>query len=149
MGKPRANPLHLIAHMLAALLNSRAVFHREWKRYQGAPGQSDGISGRWHGQWVSEDSGHRGELKCVLTPLSEGVYRACFYATFSLLFRVGYVTPLKAQRQAARVLLKGEADLGALAGGLYRCEGEANGNELTCRYSCKYDHGVFELKKLD
>jgi hypothetical protein len=149
VSKSHSNPVRLVAHMLAAVLNSRAVFHREWKRYQ-APGlATDGIAGRWMGEWVSERSGHRGELKCVLSPVSGNVYRACFYATFSLLFRVGYVTELRADKSDKQVLLKGEADLGALAGGVYRCEGELTGTAFNCRYSCKYDEGVFHLKRLD
>jgi hypothetical protein len=135
--------------MLAAVFNSRAVFHREWKRYQTSTAQSDGIAGRWTGEWISEHSGHRGELKCVLTPVSAHAYRASFYATFSRYFAVGYVTDLKAEQTDARTSLKGEEDLGAMAGGTYRCEGEVVGAEFNCRYSCKYDHGVFRLGRLD
>jgi hypothetical protein len=138
----------MISHMLAALLNSRAAFHREWKRYETQPGQKDAIVGRWQGEWVSEQSGHRGELKCVLSPAAENRYTACFYASYSLIFKVGYVTPLQVQRRDGRTFLEGEADLGTLAGGIYRCNGEVNGDDLTCHYSCKYDHGVFRLKRL-
>jgi hypothetical protein len=135
--------------MLAALFNSRAAFHREWKRYKNSATGNEGIAGRWTGQWISQRSNHQGELRCVLTPVSPDVYRACFYASFSLLFRVAYVTNLKTESMDGRVLLKGEEDLGALAGGTYRCEGEVIGSEFNCQYSCKYDHGIFRLKRVD
>lgn len=135
----------LVSHMLAAVFNSRAAFYREWNGYQ-RPLEGDAIAGRWTGEWISDQSGHRGQLKCVLSPLPSGSYRAHFYASFSKLFSVGYKTELKVERRGDRVLLKGEEDLGALAGGVYRCEGEVSGADFTCQYSCKYDHGTFRLQ---
>ena len=151
MNRPASNPIRLLAHMLAALFNSRAVFHREWKRLENVAGAgaTDPVAGRWLGEWVSEKTGHRGELKCVLNQLAPGVYRAAFHATYSWLFRVGYVTELKAERKEDATSLTGEENLGALAGGIYRCEGEVAGKSLTCRYSCKYDKGLFKLTRLE
>ena len=149
MSKSTSNPVRLVAHMLAAVFNSRAVFHREWARYQIQTAPADSVAGRWIGEWVSDRNGHHGQLRCVLSPVSANLYRACFYATFSLLFRVGYVTELRAERSDSRTFLKGESDLGPLAGGVYRCEGEVKGTEFTCRYSCKYDEGIFHLKRFD
>jgi hypothetical protein len=143
----RPNPLRLVSHMLAALFNSRSAFLQQWRRYEPSIEKPDGIAGRWVGEWVSESNGHHGELKCVLAPVSAGVYRAYFYATFSRFFRVGYATDLKAESTNGRVCLKGEEDLGPLAGGVYRCEGEATANEFNCKYSCKYDHGDFHLRR--
>jgi hypothetical protein len=143
----RPNPLRLLSHMLAALFNSRAAFWQQWRRYEALGEKPDGIAGRWLGEWVSESSGHQGELKCVLVPVSAGIYRACFYATFSKLFRVAYATELTAESTQGRTRLKAEEDLGPLAGGVYRCEGEATPNEFTCKYSCKYDHGSFHLRR--
>ena len=135
--------------MLAAVLNSRAAFHREWKHYELSGRRGDAIAGRWCGEWISEQSGHRGELKCVLSPVSPEVYQACFYASFSLVFRVGYMTKLNVNRTNGRILLTGQEDLGPLAGGIYRSEGEVCERDFNCHYSCKYDHGIFRLKRLD
>lgn len=149
MTRPDSNPVRLLAHMLASLFNSRAVFHREWKRYEAASRTADAVAGRWVGEWVSEKTGHRGELKCVLSAVAPCLYRAVFYASYSRLFRVGYATELKAESKSQSTLLKGEENLGPLAGGIYRCEGEVVGRNLTCRYSCKYDQGIFRLTRLD
>jgi len=143
------NLLRSISHMLAALFNSRSAFQEQWRRYDNRAGSPDGVGGRWMGEWISELSGHRGELRCVLATISSTEYRAHFHAKFSKLFSVGYVTSLKAEKAEGRTLLKGEEDLGALAGGIYRCEGEVTGTALDCKYSCKYDRGVFRLKRLD
>src|SRR5579859_7193028 len=142
MNKRRPNIFRLVSHMLAALFNSRSAFYEQWRRYASEPTR-DPVAGRWVGEWISEQSGHRGELKCVLAPAAPGAYRAFFYASFSKLFRVGYVTELKTEPGGDRIRLHGEEDLGALAGGVYRCDGEVNGNDFNCRYSCRYDQGTF------
>ena len=141
--------MRLFSHMLAALFNSRSEFRKQWRRYEVSSEKPDGIAGRWVGEWVSESTGHRGELRCALVPVSQAVYQACFYAAYSKFFRVGYVTELKVESTEGKTRLKGEEDLGALAGGIYRCEGEATPDEFNCRYSCKYDHGVFQLRRLE
>jgi hypothetical protein len=146
MTKSRANPLRLLAHMLAAVFNSRAAFRQEWQRQDNSTAP-DLVTGRWIGEWVSEKSGHRGELRCVLTPEGPDFYRAHFYATFSKLFSVGYVTKFEAARTDGSVHLRGEENLGRLAGGVYRCEGNVQDDELLCQYSCRYDRGIFRLKR--
>lgn len=143
----KSNPFRLLSHMLAAAFNSRAVFHREWQRYPQDSTKHDPVSGRWIGEWISEQSSHHGELKCVLIPEGQNAYRACFYANYSWLFSVGYVTKLDARYADGRTLLQGQEDLGSLAGGIYRCEGTVSESEFHCKYSCKYDHGVFRLKR--
>ncbi len=149
MSATRLNPVRMVSHALAAVFNSRAAFLEQWRLSERAQPDPEGIAGRWVGEWISEANGHHGELKCVLEPVSSGIYRAHFYATFAKLFRVGYATDLKIEQTDGRTSLKGEEDLGALAGGVYRCEGELTGNDLQCRYSCKYDHGIFRLKRLN
>ena len=148
MTRPRSNPLRLLSHALAAVFNSRATFNREWKRFPASPDPADPAAGRWTGEWISEQTGHRGQLRCVLIPMAPQRFRACFYASFSWLFRVGYVTELNAERNGDRTRLTGQEDLGALAGGIYRCEGEIIGPDFNCRYTCRYDHGLFRLKRL-
>lgn len=143
------NPVRMLAHALAALFNSRAAFLKQWRGYPTLRTSSPGVAGRWVGEWISEANGHRGDLKCVLQSAGPNLYRAHFYASFAKLFRVGYATELKSEQTDGRTLLKGEENIGFLAGGVYRCEGEVNGNELRCRYSCKYDHGLLRLKRLD
>jgi hypothetical protein len=134
--------------MLAALFNNRSAFRREWRRHESSRTTADSIEGRWGGEWISDLSGHRGELKCVLAPIAPGKYRAFFHASFSKLFRVAYATELNLEQSDGRVSLAGEQDLGALAGGVYRCHGEIRGTDFNCKYSCKYDRGVFRLRRI-
>ena len=139
--------MRMLSHALAALFNSRSAFLGEWRRYETLKTTSQAIEGRWVGEWISESNSHRGDLKCVLAPVSTMNYRAYFYGSFAKIFRVAYATELKVEQIDGRNILKGEEDLGVLAGGIYRCEGEVIGNELKCHYSCKYDCGTFRLEK--
>jgi hypothetical protein len=149
MSASRPNPVRMLSHALAALFNSRSAFLEQWRRYETIKPSPQGIEGRWVGEWISESNGHHGELKCVLVPVSKANYRAYFYATFAKVFRVAYATNLTLEQSDGRAALKGAEDLGPLAGGVYRCEGEVTDNKMQCRYSCKYDQGVFHLQRLD
>ncbi len=149
MSETRPNVLRLISHMLAAVFNSRSAFRAQWSAMETHPSRTDPIAGRWIGEWISQRSGHRGQLRCVLVPVSSELYRAYFHAVFSKLFRVAYATELKVERLNGRMQLKGEEDLGSLAGGVYRSTGEISGGNFDCNYSCKYDEGVFRLKRVD
>jgi len=143
------NVFRLVSHMLAALFNNRSAFRREWQRFSNAPAKPNSVEGRWTGEWVSDISGHRGELKCVLVPISADRYRAFFHAGFSKLFRVAYATELNLKQNDGFTTLAGQQDLGSLAGGIYRCEGEIRGTDFNCKYSCKYDQGIFRLHRID
>jgi hypothetical protein len=149
MSNGRPNPLRMVSHALAALFNSRSAFLEQWRRYEAHTAPAQGLAGRWTGEWISDANGHHGDLKCVLEPVSAALYRAHFYASFARVFKVGYATDLSLEQSDGHARLRGEADLGALAGGTYRCAGEVTGNKLECRYQCRYDHGLFRLNRLD
>jgi len=146
MSKPSPNIFRLVSHALAGVFNSRAAFHSEWEQAS-ALSSADPLAGRWVGEWISEQSGHRGELRCVMKPTGPSRYQAHFYATFSKWFRVSYTTELSSHQKNGAVQLSGEENLGRLAGGTYRSEGEVRGDQFICQYSCKYDHGSFRLQR--
>jgi hypothetical protein len=136
-----------VSHLLAALFNNRADFQRRWHEAAGAPAGA-GLEGRWEGEWVSEENGHRGALKCLLTKAGPGGYQAMFYAVYARFLSVAYTVPLHGETSGGKLQLKGEADLGNLAGGIYHYEGEADVTSFNCSYRCAYDHGVFRLTRL-
>jgi hypothetical protein len=135
-----------ISHFLAAVFNASSDFNRRWDRETPAPAEANGLQGRWEGEWVSEANGHRGALRCLLARGQTGDYEACFHAVYARILRVCYTVPLRGNWSGGTLMLEGDADLGALAGGVYRYHGEANEEEFVCTYSCKYDHGDFRMK---
>jgi hypothetical protein len=132
------NLLRGISHTLAALTANGGDFRRAWA---GA-----GAGERWMGEWRSEANGHHGALRCVLRPGAEGGFDAMFHARYARCLRVCYGVRLKSMSGGSGHRLEGEADLGALAGGIYKYRGELADEKLICSYECRYDHGVFELK---
>jgi hypothetical protein len=137
-----------VSHVLAALFNNRADFHRRWNKLAAQPKSNSGLEGRWLGEWASEANGHRGALKCLLTKTESGEYQATFYAAYAKFLSVCYNVTLHGRQMGEKLKLEGEADLGQLAGGIYNYQGEADETEFNCTYRCAYDHGTFCLKPL-
>jgi hypothetical protein len=138
-----------LSHLLAAVFNNRSQFERAWRAY--APGANglQKVYGRWQGEWVSEATRHHGELKCLLSKSSVEDLEATFLAGFWRFLRVGYGVRLRGTASGEGFRIKGESDLGTLAGGIYQYEGEVNSTEFNCNYRCKYDHGAFRMKRAD
>src|SRR5262249_10893638 len=143
-----ASFIRSVSHLLAAVFNDRSEFERCWKTYRVPTSGADPFEGQWVGEWQSEANGHRGELRCLLTHTEPEVWQARFHATYARVLRVCYSVLLKASGAGETLRLKGEADLGMLAGGIYEYEGQLSAEMFNSKYRCKYDHGTFTLKRL-
>jgi hypothetical protein len=135
-----------LKHALAALTTNGRHFQQAWSRARQHPDRPDQFGSGWEGEWISEENGHRGPLRCVLTRLDSARYEAQFHAVYARVLRVCYSVVLAAQPSGERIRLQGETDLGCLAGGVYQYEGDMDASHLVCRYRCRYDHGTFNLK---
>jgi len=131
-----------IGHALAAITTNCSEFTSAWDNHA----ECKEIEGRWRGKWISEVNGHHGVLRCVLRQTDNDRLSAIFHAEYSRFLRVCYAVELRQIRSGDRFQLVGEADLGGLAGGVYRYEGELSQNHFVCNYSCRYDRGRFDLK---
>ncbi len=140
--------LRSLSHLLAAVFANCRHFRRDWEAYRPPTAPADSIEGRWEGEWISEANGHQGRLRGILRREGE-LYRASFHATYAGLLRVCYSVQLEGKAAGGRVRLKGEADLGRLAGGAYHYEGDATPEALCCEYRCRYDHGTFRMRRVD
>ena len=140
--------LLLLAPLLAPA--GGCAFDRKWRKLAREPevATSDGLAGRWAGTWKSERSGHRGTLRAIITPVNETTYRADYDATYMGLLRFGYSMNLTAEpADGGGIRFTGEENLGALAGGLYRYDGTADGQSFECAYEAKADHGRFQMTR--
>jgi hypothetical protein len=121
-------------------------FNGEWRKTGKNPAASSGLEGRWEGEWISDVNRHHGRLRCIVN--KEGnVYRARFHAKYHKILSFAYTVPLKAEPTEGGYQFRGEADLGSLAGGIYHYEGHANATTFFSTYSCKYDHGTFQMQR--
>ena len=143
-GKIMANVFRGIAHTLETVTSECAEFNRAW-RNSGDPQEFPRF---WEGQWRSETNGHHGSLRCVLTVIKNGRIEAFFRAKYSRFLRACYRVELAASETADKIRVSGSADLGSLAGGVYRYEGTIAGDQFVCRYDCSYDNGQFILRSI-
>ena len=121
-----------------SLFTGCSTFDSRWN-------QSD-QRGRWEGTWTSRTCGHSGRLRCIMVNQKGPV--AYFKAWYGGLFTFEYRLPLRIDRREGDICyFHGEADLGWLAGGVYRYEGRVGAGTLTSTYACTGDHGVFELQR--
>lgn len=135
-----------VIHLFAPLAANCRDFSGKWEA-AAVLGQ-EGVTGCWDGEWVSEASGHRGRLRCVLTPVAPSLWRMYFRAEYAKVFRACYSTDFSvAEPEPGRWTFKGGSDLGALAGGSYEYAGYATLTELICSYRSAKDHGEFRLRR--
>jgi hypothetical protein len=135
------------AVLFAAVSTGCSTFNRDWKK-AATPLPADGIAGRWEGSWLSEMDGHRGRLRCVITGLADGRYRAHYKATYWKIFRFSYTVEMQVEhRSGDRFEMRGETNLGWWGGGVYQYEGEVSPTNFVCTYRSKYDHGRFRMER--
>ncbi len=143
----KSNALMLSCFALL-LLGGCSSFNREWK---GAAQESaQGVEGRWVGRWHSDYNQHEGPLRCLITKKDGNIYHTRFHAKYKLGFlTVGYPYDMNMTITRARESyhFKGEADLGRLAGGVYRYDGNGTATGIDMGYRASEDFGTFKLER--
>ena len=132
-------------------LISCSSFQKDWRTAVSAQSQtaSTDLQGPWEGEWISEASGHRGALRCLVTknPIETGHYDFHYWAKWGI-FSGAFEAHYPVQQQGKdRWDFLGETDLGRL-GGVYRHEGHATITHFQADYtSTKNDHGTFTMRR--
>jgi hypothetical protein len=135
----------------ALLLGACSSFDRQWKSAAHAR-TADPFSGAWDGKWTTEK--HRqpsgasggGRLRCIFTKIDATHYQAKFYANW-LIFAGGYDVTFLTERRGNELLFRGEHDLGAIFGGVYRYAGRATPDHFRSTFASHSDRGVFEMTR--
>jgi hypothetical protein len=104
------------------------------------------LSGSWSGYWISDSTGHRGPLRCTLTPLSDGSYQADFSGRFFKILPFRYSVILSVLQDGDTVYLSGAHQLGRRLGTFYY-NAEADSCNFVASYSSCKDHGRFVLSR--
>lgn len=121
-------------------------YNREWNEtLECCP--SDELAGCWEGEWVSCSTGHRGELRAIITKGCGNTYNAWFHALFLKVVPFQYSIPLQACEKDGQVCFRGSAKLSQLVGGTYRTTGCANGCNFHAKYCADSDNGYFSLTR--
>ena len=141
--------LRMLAFLgLAIIFTGCSTFEQDWRHsVLQAPAKAGSPVGPWKGTWLSQKNGHTGELRCIVTQLTPDTYEYRFKATYWKLFRYSYNVNLLTTCKEGTCTFKGTEDLGFLAGGLYSYEGVINDTNFNSTYSCKFDHGTFQMSR--
>lgn len=142
--------------LLILLVLTGCSFDRQWRNMAhaklvegtAATEPSDALAGRWEGKWVSEQSGHSGRLRAIIKPVNGETYHVSYDARYMGILRFGYGMDLSASRGTdGKIAFEGQENLGAIAGGMYRYKGTADGTTFHSTYESSADHGYFEMSR--
>jgi hypothetical protein len=139
--------LVLCAVLFATTTTGCSTFNRDWKK-AAAPQPANDIAGRWEGSWLSDMDGHHGRLRCVITGLDHGRYRAHYKATYWKIFRFSYAVEMQvAEHSNDGFEMSGETDLGWWGGGVHHYDGKVTPTNFFSTYQSTYDHGKFRMER--
>ena len=145
----RMNPRTLILGLFTIFFAvGCSSFNRDWKKAADQP--VHGIEGRWIGRWLSDHNQHNGALRCLINKKEGDLYETRFHAKYKLSFLTisyPYNMEMTITWTDDAFNFKGEADLGWLAGGLYKYDGTGTTNNLAINYRSPKDHGTFRLQR--
>ena len=135
--------------LLLVLLTGCSSFQRDWRAAGKRPVPANSIEGRWEGTWKSNSGSHSDKLRCLVTRISDQEYEARFHAKYKKVLSFGYTATFRGEHEGNLFKFSVEADLGKLAGGVYRYKGEMSPTNFVSTYDSKYDRGVFHLQRPD
>jgi hypothetical protein len=121
-------------------------FDAKWQAAGRRP-LKDPYSGRWAGEWKSTRRTHHDRLECVLTKEKPAHYTADFHAHWHGLSS-SYTVGLAGTPARDGLQIRGQQDLGALQGGVYKYDGVVTPTTFRVHYDSRYDTGVFELHRV-
>jgi len=130
------------------LMAGCSSFNRDWKQAAQVPTQ--GVEGRWIGDWHSDYNQHEGPLRCLITKKDGNTYHTRFHAKYKLGFLTisyPYDMSMAITQGDNSYSFRGEADLGWLAGGVYRYDGNGTAAKIDMNYRASKDFGTFKLKR--
>ncbi len=150
------NYLKMNIHVLIMLFTTAVFavgcssFDRAWEKALEV--DFKGVEGRWIGSWYSDYNQHNGPLRCLITKRDDGddVYHTRFHAKYKLWFltiNYPYDMDMTIKQYKGMFDFHGEADLGWLAGGVYKYDGNGTVDNIKMNYRANIDFGTFKLER--
>ncbi|MDA0323056.1 MAG: hypothetical protein O2923_10130 [Verrucomicrobia bacterium] len=138
-------PVTLALALAGLLAGGCSTFNRDWRHH--ADAAHDELAGLWQGSWQSDANGHHGGLRCIISPMQDSRLETRYRATYMGILRFEYSLPVDVEGSAGAYSFTGQADLGALAGGVYTYSGGVTGTSFRANYQCERDHGTFRMQR--
>ncbi len=138
--------------LTAALTSCGASFDRDWRAATQTP-PPNAIEGPWQGTWHSVPTGHRGKLRCIVSPAKNKdgdhlfTYRATWARILSATFRAEHRVTT-APGRTPLISFKGQHPMPDWAGGLYQYSGSISPlGDFSASYQSTKDHGTFHMQR--
>jgi hypothetical protein len=104
------------------------------------------LSGRWHGAWLSCQTGHHGHLSARFCKVNDTCYRVHFTGSFWVVIPFRFTVNLAAsERPDGTVVLSGSPRLPFF--GTFDFVAVATDQDFQATYSTARDHGQFTLHR--
>jgi len=113
-------------------------------------GKTPAATGPWEGTWISAANGHKGKLRCIITPVAgkeeADLHLFRYWATWGGFFRGGFDSKFEIEKKGSQYHFQGRHNLGIM--GSFRHKGVIKDNDFDARYSSSIgDHGSFNLRR--
>jgi len=142
-------PLFCIC-LLASCAGPR--FNSAWQKAgeEYRAGKTSPVTGPWEGSWLSDSNGHKGKLRCVITPAAgkaeSNRYLFRYWATWAGPLQGGFKAEFEVEKMGSQYHIQGQENLGIF--GSFRHEGVIQGKHFEANYrSSSGDYGTFNLRR--
>ncbi len=137
----------VLAAGLPLLSTACSTFENEWRAAAVEPTPRTEIVGRWAGTWSCEIRGHTGDLRCIVTRQDAEHIRARFHAKYAAILTAEYSVIFLTEQRGDAWRIRGQQDLGWLAGGVYTYDGTVTPAEFLVNYDSKGYRGSFKMNR--
>ncbi len=139
-----------LAVLVCAAGCNTSGYEKAWRGAALGPESARPIEGRWEGFWLSDVNAHTGRMRCIISHAHGKNYRFDFNSTFWKVFRHRTTLTFRVEQAADGThVFSGSEELGPAAGGVYFYQGTFNGDDFHATYKSAYDHGTFQMRKVN
>ena len=139
---------HALILISAAFLTSCASpdFRDSWRQATSTPTPND-ITGAWEGTWKSEQTGHTGNLRCLVTrdTKSPSDHSFHYWASWKHLVSGEFTVNYPVNQRGGKSSFGGRHNLGKALGGTFSHNAVATPTTYDATYSAAKDQGTFTL----
>ena len=145
--------LHRLLPCLAIVFAAGcSTFDQRFAEASSMPVKNGQFTGAYAGKWVSgSHPGSGGNLRCILSQVSDADYRADFHATWHC-FASGHTVVLQTKSARGKSGVRdfeGTSTLRTPIGaGIYSCKGTVDFRTMRAGYDATYDRGTFALSRV-
>ncbi|MEM8952838.1 MAG: hypothetical protein AAGD22_01680 [Verrucomicrobiota bacterium] len=122
-------------------------FAAEWQNALAQP--PNDIEGAWEGRWISNNSGHQGDLRCLVKKSPDGPneYDFNYWASWAGIFSGTFPVTYEVLPDRGGYSVQGESNLAPF--GVFQHRGHISEERFHATYSSGTDSGTFEMARPD